>query len=125
MAQLVALVLDKIELLRAVLDAWQRAGAGGVTLLHSTGPGRLRAAFRDDLPLMPSIHDVLSAHELHHRTIFTVVEDEATAKRIVAATKEVVGDFTEPGTGILFVLPLAHVEGLHKKGRVAGSGGQG
>lgn len=116
MAHLLVFVLDNLERCPAILDAWEEAGAPGVTVLESTGLGRLRRALRDDLPLLPSLSDVLVSQELHNRTLFTVIEDEATLERVIAATERIIGDFTRPHTGLLFVVPVSRVVGLKKRG---------
>ncbi len=115
MAHLVVFVLDNLDQCPDVLEAWEAAGASGITILESTGLRRLRGILRDDLPLMPSLRDLLVSQELHHRTLFTVVEDEATVERVIAATKQVIGDFTRHHTGLLFVVPVSRVLGLDKR----------
>lgn len=115
MAHLLVFVLDNPQQCPDVLDAWEKAGATGVTILESTGLGRVRGVVRDDLPLLPSLTDLLSSRELHHRTLFTVIEDEATLERVIAATEEVIGDFTRHRTGLLFVVPVSRVLGLRKQ----------
>lgn len=115
MAQLLVLILDNLEQCPAVLDAWEEAGVGGVTILESSGLGRLRGIVSDDLPLMPSLRDLFATREFQHRTLFTVVEDEETLERIIAATQRIVGDLSEPHTGLLFVVPVSRVLGLHKR----------
>ena len=87
----------------------------GITILESTGLRRMQAAMRDDLPLMPSLRDLLAGRETHHRTLFTVVPDDATVDRIVAATEGVIGDLSRPNTGFLFVVPVSRVLGLQKQ----------
>ena len=55
MFYLVVFVLDDPDRCRDILDAWEAAGAPGVTILDSSGLGRVRrAGIRDDIPLMPS-----------------------------------------------------------------------
>ncbi len=115
MTHLLVFVLDNLEQCSDILDAWKEAGAPGVTILESTGLGRLRDAMWDDLPLLPSLRDLLSSRELHHRTLFTVIEDEATLERIIAATERIIGDFTRYHTGLLFVVPVERVLGLEKR----------
>lgn len=122
MAYVVVLVLDNLELCPAVLDAWEEAGVGGVTILESSGLGRLRGTFSDDLPLMPSLRDLFATREFQHRTLFTVVEDDATLERVIAATERVVGDLNEPRTGLLFAMPVSRALGLHKRTRAGASG---
>ena len=39
MSYLVVFVLDSLDLFQDVLDAWENAGAKGITILESTGIG--------------------------------------------------------------------------------------
>lgn len=114
MYHMILLILDELEQCPSVLDAWDAAGAAGITILESTGLARVRkSALRDDLPLMPSIDSLLKAREEHHRTLFTVVEDEAHVDRIIEATLAITGNLDEPNSGALFVLPVTRAVGLH------------
>lgn len=116
MTNLLVYVLDNIDQYPAILQAWEDAGVPGVTILDSTGLGRLyERTIRDDLPLMPSLIDLLPSREVNHRTMFSVIEDDAVLHRSIAATREVVGDFSRRHTGLLFVLPISMVLGGKKK----------
>ena len=70
----VVLVLDDINQGPDVLDAWEKAGVGGITIIESTGLARFRQGqvHRDDIPLMPSIRALFHTREEHHRTIFSI-----------------------------------------------------
>jgi len=112
MSYLVLLVLDDLDHSHDVLEAWEGAGAKGVTILESTGIGRLRrAGLRDDIPLMPSLSDLFKSDETRHRTLFTVVETEELADRIIEGTQRVIGDLSQPHTGLAFVIQLQKVYG--------------
>ena len=115
MVHLLVFVLDNLEQCPDILAAWEETGATGVTILESTGLARLRSAMRDDLPLLPSIRDLLGRQELQHRTLFTVIEDDTTLERVIAATEQIVGDFSRHHTGLLFVVPVSRVLGLEKQ----------
>ncbi len=116
MSYLVVLVLDDPDRCRDVLDVWEAAGAPGVTILDSSGLGRVRrAGIRDDIPLMPSLSDLFRRQEDHHRTLFSVVKDQSQVDAIVQATQAVVGELDRKDTGLLFVVPVSQVYGLHKK----------
>ena len=115
MAHLVVFVLDNPEQCASILEAWEEAGVSGVTILESSGLGRVRGVMRDDIPLLPSLRDVLASQELRHRTLFSVIEDDAIVERVIAATERVVGDFSRHHTGLLFVVPVDRVLGLEKR----------
>ena len=115
MFHLIVLVLDDPDQCRDVLDAWEAAGAPGVTILDSTGLGRVRrVGIRDDMPLMPSLSDLFRRQQDHHCTLFSVVRDESQVEAIVQATRAVVGALDRPDTGFLFVVPVSQVCGLRK-----------
>lgn len=115
MANLLVLVLDELEKFPAIVEAWENAGVPGVTMLDSVGTRQLRAqANRDDIPLIPSMRALYQRVEDHNRTLFTVIEDDAVLERAIEAAQEVVGDFMNPHTGILFVMPVSRTWGVPK-----------
>ncbi|MEN8173702.1 MAG: hypothetical protein ABFS03_12600 [Chloroflexota bacterium] len=115
MCFMVIFVLDDMDQCQYILDAWEAAGITGVTILESSGLGRVRqAGMRDDLPLMPSLSDLFKRTETRHRTLFTVTKEQEKIDAIVEATQSVVGDLEKPNTGFLFVLPVGQVYGRSK-----------
>lgn len=117
MYYLVLLVVDDVNKCPDILDAWEAAGVGGITIIESTGLRRIRhkEGYRDDMPLMPSIRSLLHGQEEHHRTLFSVVQGEEMVDKLVAITESIVGELSEPDTGILFALPLARVVGVPRR----------
>jgi nitrogen regulatory protein PII len=113
MHYLVVLVLDDPSFCGEILQRWEEAGATGVTILESTGLGRLRKkGIRDDYPLMPSLQEFLKGAEVHNRTLFSIVESEAIVDALIDAVEQVVGDLERPDTGLLFVVPVHKAIGL-------------
>ena len=118
MGYLVVFVLDNPDRCQDVLDAWEDVGAKGITILESTGIGRVRqAGIRDDIPLMPSLSDLFRSTETHNRTLFSVVDGLDLAHDLVGAAQRVVGDLRKPDSGLLFIAPLVEVYGLNKEDR--------
>jgi nitrogen regulatory protein PII len=113
---MVLLVLNDPDKLKDVLEAWESVNVPGVTVLHSTGLGKLRQfpGLWDDLPLLPNVDDFFEREELHSRTLLSVVPDEAFADKLVSVTKKILGGFNRPGTGLLVIMPLVKVYGLGK-----------
>ena len=115
MNYLVVLVVDDIDDCPAVLDAWEAAGVLGVSILASTGLGRMRrAGLRDDMPLMPSLQDLFESEEVHHRTLLSVVDSQELVDKMVAIAQQVIGNLEDPHTGFLFVVPVIQAYGLGK-----------
>lgn len=113
---LVLLVINDPDRLEDLLIAWEENGVQGATVLFSTGLGRIRQmdAWRDDMPLIPSLRDFYEVPENMNRTIFTIAKDEPQVDALVAATTTVVGDLDESKTGLLLVLPVARAYGVNK-----------
>lgn len=117
MEYMIFFVLHDISLMEDLLNAWDEAGVSGITILFSTGLARHRngGGLRDDLPLIPSLEDLMERAQNTNRTFFTVVNGEEMVDKVIAATESVTGDLDLPNTGILTALPVARVRGLHRK----------
>ena len=110
------LVLDNPALLNDVLRAWSDIGVKGVTILESTGVHRVRSrASSQDAPFMLGFNRLLRTDQVGHNTLFAVVPDMDVVERLVAATEEIVGDLSQPNTGVLFAVPVAAAWGLPKQ----------
>jgi nitrogen regulatory protein PII len=115
MPNAVFMVMPDLEHFQNVLDAWERLGVSGVTILESIGLHKIQEmrAGRDDLPLIPSLRHLLESEEYHHRTAFVVVDDDFDLDGLIEATEQAVGrDFDAPNSGILFVVPVTRALGM-------------
>jgi len=115
MYQMVVLIVNNPDDCPAVLEAWEALGLSGVTVLDSSGLGSIRrASMQDDFPLMPSLSDYFEGNEVHHRTIFSVVDDPERVDQMIEAAQKIIGNLDEEHTGFLFVLPVLRVVGMGK-----------
>jgi nitrogen regulatory protein P-II 1 len=112
MSFMVVLIINDPDDCPSILDAWEAAGATGITILESTGLGALRTGLRDDIPLMPSVRDLLQGKEVHHRTMISVVKTEAMVDTLVNEARDILGDLDRPHSGFLFVMPVLRAYGL-------------
>lgn len=104
-------ILNDVELLNEVLREWERIGIRGVTVMKSTGLGRLGdALYRDDAPLFPSLDELLEHDLTHHVTLMSVVES-SLVDRVIEVTQQITGPLDRPNTGILFTMPINRVVG--------------
>lgn len=116
---LIILFLHNPELLEELMEAWDKEGVNGATILFSVGMGKFleKQGFRDDIPLIPSLDHFYETSEKLSRTIFATIKEEALIDKIVAATQRIMGDLNEPDTGMLLVVPVLRAYGLYKTGR--------
>ena len=115
MPNMVVVVMSDVQRCEDVLDAWQKFGVTGVTILESLGAHKAQQvrAMRDDLPLLPSLRHLMEGEEYHHRTAFVVLDDDFDLDGLIEATEQAVGgDFDAPDTGILFVVPVTRALGM-------------
>lgn len=107
-------VLDDPDKLDAVLDAWRSAGAGGVTIIESSGIYR-RQLHGKHVPMRFGFERLMERAERGNYTLLTFVPDEATVQRCADAVEHVVGALSQPNTGILVAWPLTFERGLNKQ----------
>ncbi len=111
MPSMVMLVLHGLTYFNPVMAAWREAGAPAITIFDSVGSRELEEQVtRDDLPLMPSVRDLLQSDDAPRKSIFAIVED-AVVDPLIEATEKVMGDLAEAQKGILFVVPVTRVVG--------------
>jgi nitrogen regulatory protein PII len=113
---MIMLILNDPEQCQSIMDAWDAAGVSGITLLPSTGLGRIRKkrGLIEEMSLMPSIEDFFEHEENVHRTLITIVRDHPIVEQVVQATQTILGDLNQPNTGILVVLPVLEAYGLDR-----------
>ncbi len=105
------LVLHDLGLIDDIIKAWREAGAPAITILDSVGTREIEDHGRlDDLPLMPSITDLLQEDDAPRKTMFAIIENDKVDP-IIEATEATLGDLTEKDKGILMVIELARVVG--------------
>ncbi|MBM4423994.1 MAG: hypothetical protein FJ030_11480 [Chloroflexi bacterium] len=116
MSQLIVMVMDDPNKFEDILNAWLELGIAGATIFDSLGTGHFAPSESpDDLPLMPSLSDILQGRHENNRTIFSVVTDDFDIDRLAAATEAITGSFSDIDTGILFTVPVGRVWGLQPK----------
>lgn len=108
---MIVCVIDQPEHLDSVLAAWRENGISGVTIVESTGLHRLT-----EQPSVPMRYTFGSSNaERGNITLFTVVEKEETIRKCLELTEAVVGDFSDPNTGIFVSWPLGFTKGVTGK----------
>jgi len=108
---LLVMVLDDLEHLNDVLNAWTEVGVPGITILESTGVNRVLQRDTADAAFA-GFSQIFGSGRVGHNTIFSVIADLELAEKAVTATEKVVGPMADPHTGIMFVMPLTKTWGI-------------
>ncbi|MCQ3931071.1 MAG: hypothetical protein DPW16_11485 [Chloroflexi bacterium] len=111
---LVMYISHDVEQADAVLEKWMSVGIEGATIIESAGLRQMKGFLRDDLSIMPTLANLLRDTEIHHRTLFSAIRDEALLQKVIQTTTAYVGDWTKPDVGVLLVLPLLQAYGLDR-----------
>ena len=107
--KLLVLVLNKEELLEDVLAAYIEVGIPGATVLDSEGMGHMLTY---EIPLFADFKDFMKGNKPYNKTIFSVIRNEKKIKELEQILEDVGVKLDEPGTGILFTLPVDYARGL-------------
>jgi CBS domain-containing protein len=112
MIHLLIVFLDDSKLMPALLHSWEEIGVPGATILASAGSYRSRT-WLSRLGL-GAIDDLFRDTETRRHTLMVAVETDELLEKAIAEAEQVVGGFDRPGSGLLLVLPIGEVRGLHK-----------
>jgi CBS domain-containing protein len=115
MGFLVIIVVHNIAKLPDLLHAWQKIGVPGATILRSTGAYRMTTWL--SRVGLGGLERLLDSEDSGQRTLLAGIEDPDLLARAVAEAEHTLGDFDEPHSGLLLVVPVAQVKGLHKTRR--------
>jgi len=112
MTHMLQIILDDIKFLPDLLQAWREIGVSGTTIMKSVG-GYRASTWLSKVGLT-AIDHLFETKEIQRRTLIAVIEDDELLAQAIAEAERVVGSFDRPNSGVLLVLPIAQVKGLHK-----------
>ncbi len=113
--KMIFLITTKIERGLAVAEAWEAAGAPGVTIIESHGLRHLKEQSRSiEINLFVSMASLLRQVEETNQIILTVVDDNLVDTIIDTTCDVLGGDLDQEGTGVAFVLPVERAIGLRR-----------
>lgn len=113
--QVLFLVLNRLEKIDNLLEAFNDAGIRGATVVHSKGMAHKLVNKHEDDLTFASLRAFFVGDREDNRTIFMVLEDSMVekARKII----DDIIDLSQPDTGILFGVPVSFVEGIGESGK--------
>ena len=110
--KLFVLVLNRVEKLNELVVEYAREGICGATILDSRGMAReIFSGPEEEVSFFNSVRKFLLSETANHhnKTIFVVIREDQE-ELIKKITSKVI-DFTQPDTGIMFIINLDYAFG--------------
>jgi len=106
---LLVCVVNNTARVNEIVAALASVGVTGATVIESHGTIDITV---QKVPVFAGFRQLLHGDREVNRTIFSVIEDDDTLRRAMAAVEKISGDLEQPSSGIMFVLPVTAVKGL-------------
>ena len=109
--QLFTLILKKTELVDQLMHELYEAGIKGGTLIN--GEGMAKALHNmDDIPVFGVLRRAWDESDRETVKTLLLVLKDSQVEVAINTVKSVIGDLSEPNTGIMFTMPVNIVEGF-------------
>lgn len=102
-------ILNNPELLDEILEVFIELGVRGATVIDSVGMGHILS---QDVPIFAGLQLLLPNNKPGNKTILTLVQEEQVDLLIKEIERISGSNIEDPGTGIIFILPVERVYGL-------------
>lgn len=112
MTNLIIVILDDLKCMPDLLQAWRAIGVPGVTILESAGAYRVESWL--SRVGLGGVDRLFESREVRRRTLMAAIEDDDLLDQAIAEAEQAIGGFERPDSGLLLVLPVTQVKGLHK-----------
>lgn len=109
--QLLVLILKKIDLMEDLIKHLAESGVKGGTILDGTGMAKALVNM-EDLPIFGLLRHILADDDKVTCKVMMFVLKDEQVMNTRDTIKRVVGDFSQPNSGIMFSIPITYVEGL-------------
>ena len=109
--KLLIIILNREEYLDELLEAFVELDVRGATVIDSVGMGQI---ISDKFPVFGGLRSLMQGSRPYNKTILTVIPEEKV-EAIEREYMKICGSLDEPGTGLLFTLPVDYVKGLPDK----------
>ena len=104
------LIVVREDLVQDILAAFIEVDISGATIVNSQGMGRTLAY---EFPIFAGFMNEMRNAKPYNKTIFTALDDLSKVEKFRRILREIDLDFTEPDTGVMFVVPISYAAGTN------------
>lgn len=110
---MLVVVLNEADYLEEILDGFVDIGIKGATIFDSQGMGSaITSSGKGHDIFFAGIRKYINDNTRpYNKTVFSVIEDEYILQQAIRTVREIVGDFSKPGVGLMFTIPIGKVWG--------------
>jgi len=110
--ELLVLVINRGETLDSILSGFLEIGVTGATIIESQGMARQLSADSNNAPVFAGLQQLIARARPENSTVFSVIETQEKLQAAIEMIREKCGDLNNPGSGILFTVPINKAVGL-------------
>ncbi len=112
--KLLIFILNNTDKLEELMVELSEAGIRGATVIESSGMAQVLTHSKEDDPLIGYLRSFLDTSKTTNKTILFVAGDEdiVIIRKVI---KDVIGDLSQPQTGIIFTVPVDFTDGIKKE----------
>jgi nitrogen regulatory protein PII len=97
---------DKLE---EVLEGFLEVGVTGATVIDTVGMGQILST---EVPIFAGFRALFRGASTVNKTILSVIDGPAKVQEALDIIDEIFGGLDQPGSGIVFTVPIENVRGL-------------
>jgi len=112
--KLLIFILNNTDKLEELMVELSEAGIRGATIIESSGMAQVLTHSKEDDPLISYLRSIVDTSKETNKTILFVADDEdiTTIRKVI---NDVIGDLSQPQTGIIFSIPVDFTDGIKKE----------
>jgi nitrogen regulatory protein PII len=106
---LLVFICNQPEKLEEVLEGFLEVGLTGATVIDTVGMGQILSS---EVPIFAGFRSLFRGASAVNKTIFSVVDEPGKVREALDIIDEIFGGLDQPGSGIVFTIPIENVRGL-------------
>jgi len=106
---LLVFICNQPDMLEEVLEGFVEVGVTGATVIDTVGMGQILSS---EVPIFAGFRSMFRGSSTVNKTILSVIDEPAKVDDALHIIEEIFGGLGDPGSGIVFTVPIDNVRGL-------------
>lgn len=106
---LLVFICNQPDKLEEVLEGFLEVGVTGATVIDTVGMGQILST---EVPIFAGFRTLFRGASTVNKTILSVIDEPSKVQEALDIIDEIFGGLDQPGSGIVFTVPIENVRGL-------------